>query len=146
MTRSKNGYDLGRISVQFEVANYGDLVGVERRILTPDKVRRTIITGVVDTGASRLVLPEAVGKLLGLTKTDKVRVRYADGRSAKRDAVQGVHVQLLGRGGVFTAILENNREDALIGAIVLEDLDLIVDCRSNVLKPRDPDIVVNEIG
>ena len=34
---------------------------------------------------------------------------------------------------------------ALIGAIVLEALDLLVDCRKQRLYPRDPDYVVSEI-
>jgi hypothetical protein len=36
-------------------------------------------------------------------------------------------------------------ETALIGAIVLEDLDLLVDCTKQKLYPRDPDFVVSEI-
>ena len=34
---------------------------------------------------------------------------------------------------------------ALIGAIVLEDLDLLVDCTNQRLVPRDPKYVVSEI-
>ena len=33
----------------------------------------------------------------------------------------------------------------MIGAIVLEDLDFLVDCAKQCLVPRDPDYVVNEI-
>ncbi len=77
--------------------------------------------------------------------TNKVRVRYADGRSAKRTLAQGAFVTLLGRDGIFTAIVEPNRKDALIGAIVLEDLDLLVDYTHQRLVPRDPKIAVYEI-
>ena len=80
-----------------------------------------------------------------MTATEKVRVRYADGRSAKRDRVQGVYLKLMGRDGVFTAAIEPKRETALLGAIVLEDLDFVVDCTSQRLVPRDPKYVVSEI-
>ncbi len=136
---------MGRFSVEFEVANDRDVVKAEEGTLSPDKVRRLIIRGVVDSGASRLVLPQAVVTQLGLPVMGKVKVRYADGRRALRRAAGRVHVKLLGRDGVFSAVVEPKRDTALIGAIVLEDLDLLVDCGKQRLTPRDPDYVVSEI-
>ena len=52
---------------------------------------------------------------------------------------------LLGRNGLFSAVVEPNRDSALIGAIILEDLDFLVDSAKARLVPRDPDYVVNEI-
>ena len=104
------------------------------------------IKGVVDSGASRLVLPLAVVKELGLPiKKSKVKVRYADGRRALRAEADEARVYIQGRDGAFTAIVEPKRETALIGAIVLEDLDFLVDARKERLVPRDPDYVVSEI-
>src|SRR5207248_6057713 len=103
------------------------------------------INGVVDSCATRLVLSGKVAKDLGLPSKGKVKVRYANDRLATREAVKEVHVQLLGRDGVFTAIVERKRRDALIGAIVLEDLDFVVDCTAQQLVPRDPRFVVSEI-
>jgi len=72
-------------------------------------------------------------------------VHYGDRSTQKRDMANDAFVQLLGRGSVFNAIVEPNRTDALIGAIVLEDLDLIVDCGKNELVPRDPTTITSEI-
>ena len=110
-----------------------------------DQIRRETIHGLVDSGATRLVLPEAVVKRLGLPLGDPVNVRYADGRRARRKGVERVYVQLLGRHGTFTAICEPKRETALIGAIVLEDLDLLVDCVAQRVVPRDPSGATYEI-
>src|SRR5712692_8895161 len=115
--------DLGRFSVHFEVANQVDVIDAQRGLLAPDKVRRLTISGVVDSGATRLVLPGKVVKQLGLPTLGKAKVRYANNQTATRHKVEGVDVQLQGRHGVFTAIVEPKRRDALIGAIVLEDLD-----------------------
>ncbi len=136
---------VGRFAVQFEVANQGDIVLAERGLLPADKVRRLIITGTVDSGATRIVLPEKVGKQLGVPVTGKAKVRYASRETAKRDAVKGVYLRLLGRDGVFTAVVEPKRRTALIGAIVLEDLDFVVDCTGQQLVPRDPRYVVSEL-
>lgn len=139
------GSAMGRFAVEFEVSNYTDVMDARRGLLAPEKVRRARIRGVVDTGASHLVLPAKVVKQLGLTKTTKTSVRYADGRRAVRDLVEGAYVELVGRQAPFRAIAEPKREDALIGAIVLEDLDLLPDCTEKRLVPRDPNIVTSEI-
>jgi predicted aspartyl protease len=135
---------VGRFKVEVEIANNDDVVDARRGRLDPEKVRRLKIQGVVDSGASRLVLPQKAVKDLGLETSGKVRVRYADGRSARRPRVQGVYLKLLERDGVFTATVEPKRDTALIGAIVLEDLDFVVDCTAGRLYPRDPDYVVSE--
>jgi hypothetical protein len=46
---------------------------------------------------------------------------------------------------LVNAIVEPARESALIGAIVLEDLDLLVDCANQRLVPRDPNQIISEI-
>jgi predicted aspartyl protease len=129
---------VGRFSVDIELANNDDLALERRGLLQPDRVRRETIQGVVDSGAARLVLPEAVVKRLGLPLGDPIPVKYADGRRGRRRLVKGVFAQLLGRDGTFTAVVEPKRDTALIGAIVLEDLDLLVDCVEQKLVPRDP--------
>jgi predicted aspartyl protease len=121
--------NVGRISIEIEVANYGDMVKAREGLLGADQVRRHRIRGVVDSGAAKLVLPQAVAKSLGLHLMEPITVRYADGRKARRREAEGAYVELLGRHGTFTAIVEPKRETAQIGAIVLEDLDLLVDCQ-----------------
>jgi hypothetical protein len=134
-----------RFSVELEVANYGDLTLRDRGLLQPDQVRRETIRGVVDSGAAKLVQPEAVVKRLGLSLGNPINVRYADGRRGRRREVKGIFVQLFGRDGTFSAISEPKRDTALIGAIVLEDLDLLVDGSAQRLIPRDPSGPIYEI-
>jgi predicted aspartyl protease len=143
--RARGANGVGRFSIEFEVANYADMVKARDGLLEPDKVRRLTIPGVVDSGAARLVLPQAVVKRLGLPSGDKVKVRYADGRNGTRDTAEGVYVELLGRHGLFIAVVEPKRRTALVGAIVLEELDLLVDCKHQCLVPRDPRFIVSEI-
>lgn len=137
---------MGRFSVDVEIVNYTDVVKANEGLLDPAKVRRTTIRGVVDSGAAKMVLPLSVVKELGLPiRKAKVKVRYADGRRAVRSEAGPIQVFLSGREDVFSAIVEPKRESALIGAIVLEDLDLLVDCKKQRLVPRDPDNVFCEI-
>jgi len=142
---AKGANGVGRFSVEFGVANYADLIRAQDGTLPPDLVRRETIQGVVDSGATRLVLPQAVVKRLGLPPGNPILVRYADGRRAQRAGAEGVYVEVLGRHGTFTAVVEPRRKTALLGAIVLEDLDLVVDCTAQRLVPRDPRSLTSEI-
>jgi predicted aspartyl protease len=135
---------MGRFRVEVELANWSDIRLAEAGLLNPAKVRRVRIQGVVDSGATRLVLPKNVVTQLGLPSAGKVGVRYADQRRAVRTKVRDVWLKLLGREGAFTAMVEPRRKDALLGAIVMEDLDLVVDCTTQKLHPRDPRWVISE--
>jgi hypothetical protein len=92
-----------------------------------------------------LVLPQAVVKRLGLPLGNRVKLSYADGRRGQRREANAVNIKLLGRDDTFTAIIEPKREDALIGAIVLEALDLLVDRKEQRVVPRDPSGPMYEI-
>src|SRR5258708_27346241 len=116
-----------------------------RGALDRGKIRRVQILGLVDSGASRLVLPQSVVKKLGLAPIGKTAVRYADQRRAVRKEVGDVWLKLLDRKGEFTAVVEPKRKDALIGAIVMEVLDLVIDCTTQQLHPRDPRWIVSEV-
>ena len=141
--KGENG--VGRFSIEFAVSNHRDVIKAEEGVLPKAKVRRTSIRGLVDSGAGRLVLPKSVVQELGLPLSGKTKVRYADHRTRTRDTVEDVQVEIQGRRGTFTAIVEPSRTEALIGAIVLEDLDYLVDCLHQRLVPRDPRIVISEI-
>jgi predicted aspartyl protease len=142
----RQGADLmGRVTVEVDLANYYDVQQAEAGTLAPEKVRRTRIKGIADSGATRLVLPASVVAKLGLPSAGKTKVRYADERSATRPKVKDVWLKLEGRESTFNAIVEPNRTEALIGAIVLEDLDLVVDCTTQKLRPRDPRWIISEI-
>jgi predicted aspartyl protease len=136
---------MGRFSVQLVVANDRDVMQAAPGIPIPAGVKHLVLSGVVDSGAARLVLPQRVVDELRLQGHGETTVRYADGRRERRPVVSHVWLQLLGRDGVFSAVVEPDREDALIGAIVLEELDLLVDCTTQTLRPREPDSILTEI-
>ena len=62
--RAKGANGVGRFSVEFEVANYGDIIRAMDGTLKPEQVRRRMVSGLVDPGATKLVLPQAVVKAL----------------------------------------------------------------------------------
>jgi hypothetical protein len=145
MIIDQRSHTMGRIAVDFVLANNRDVVQAQPGDMIPGSVPHITLRGIVDTGAARLVLPQKAIEALDLELSGEVGVRYADNRRATRPRATNVWLQLCGRDGVFSATVEPDREDALIGAIVLEELDLIVDCATETVHPRDPDRIISEI-
>jgi predicted aspartyl protease len=133
-------------SVGVDLANQIDLLDAKAGRLAPEKVRRVRVRGrgIVDNRVPRLVIPESVARQLGLESAGRIKIRYADGRTAERQMVRLIHLSCGGRESAFSAVVEPDRESVLIGAIVLEDLDFLIDCTAQRLVPRDPKQIVSE--
>ena len=136
---------MGRVTVELVIANNRNVLALGNVDTVLDGVKHVVVTGIVDSGAMRLVLPQHIVDQLGLQPHGETMVRYADDRREMRPVVSNVWLQMLGRDGVFNAVVEPRRKDALVGAIVLEDLDLRVDCGTQAVYPRDPDTTITEI-
>jgi clan AA aspartic protease len=136
---------MGRFSVEVELANNEDLTRAKDGSIASDRIRRVRIRGVVDSGATRLVIPQSAADHLGLETSSTTKVRYADGRTADRPMVENIRLFYAGRNSIFNAIVEPDRESALVGVIVLDDLDLIIDFTTQRLVPRDPNQIVSEV-
>ncbi len=144
MRQPENG-SMGKVKVEIMVANNQDIQGVVLGAVAPDKVRFARLEATVDTAATHLVLPETVANQLGLPKEGERPVTYADRRSVIRTIVDQARVELMGRRGTYKAIVEPDRTTALLGAIVLEDLDFLVDPKKETIFPRDPQGAVYEV-
>ena len=105
------------------------------------------IEAIIDTGATMSVLPMDLIQKLGLEKIDEVNESYAD-NSVKRKEVYGwVILEIARRKAVFDVLVENERAQPLIGQIVLERLDLVIEpsTRKVIPNPRSPETPMIEI-
>ena len=127
-----------------ELTNNEEWILAKRGVIPQDDVRSCVIDGWVDTGATRVVIPKFVADSLGLKSVTKTGVKFADGLREQRDVVGNLRLKVCDRESVFRAIVEPGREDVLIGAIVLEDLDLLADPRTQTCYPRDPEQLLTE--
>ena len=99
-------------------------------------VRSATVTGIVDTGAVLLMLPENVVSQLGLSKLGDAVVRYADERQESRPVAGPVTLHIGNRSMSTDCIVGPPFSEPLIGQIVLERLDLVADCNRRTLGPR----------
>jgi hypothetical protein len=131
--------------VKLKLANAQDLTRADHAILPADQVRTVEVDADLDAKAMHMVLPSAVADQLGLPRGGTMIVKYADQRRVEREVATHLGVTVCGRNGVFRSILEPDRTTALVGAIVMEDLDLLVDPGKQQLYPRDPAGTVYEV-
>ena len=105
------------------------------------------VDAVIDTGATMLVLPQDVIEELGLRKIGERRVRYANNQIQIKSVYRGIILELKGRNGIFDVLGEVEGSEPLVGQIVLESLDLIVDpiTKTVIPNPRSPDMPMTEI-
>jgi clan AA aspartic protease len=95
---------------------------------------------LADTGALHLCIPEHVATQLQLPRSDRREVTTADGKSHVVDYVGPVRVELFGRQCFTGALVLGN--EVLLGAIPMEDMDLVVDpARQRIMpNPTSPNI------
>jgi predicted aspartyl protease len=94
----------------------------------------------IDTRATLFVIPENVAKEFAFPVIRTQNVKYANEEIAERTVVGMVEIEICGRKGWFEAVVEPKKRYALLGAVVMESLDLIVEPRSLGIypNPRSP--------
>jgi clan AA aspartic protease len=98
------------------------------------------VTALVDTGATYLCIPRHVALQLQLPVQDRRGVTTADGREHMVDYVGPVRVRFANRQCLVGALVLGNQP--LLGAIPMEDMDLVVHPSRNQLtvNPANPNI------
>jgi predicted aspartyl protease len=102
---------------------------------------------VIDIGATMLVLPQNLVDELGLRKIREATVKYANNQRQRKSVYAGLLVEIKGRVGSFDVLAEEEGTELLVGQIVLEELDLVVEPRTRTLipNPRSPEMPMVEI-
>lgn len=139
------GTGVERFKVEVALANNEDLALAEAGFIDTSKVRQASVAGYVDSGVGQFVLPSAVVDRLGLPESGKVEVRFADHRTAVHRQVGNVYLEWEDRHDVFAAIVDPGRDTAVLGRVVLEKLDLIIDASTGSLRRRHPRFMIAEL-
>ncbi|MBI5245119.1 MAG: retroviral-like aspartic protease family protein [Elusimicrobia bacterium] len=127
---------MGEIKVRVRLENAGDLLLKERGKLGKQKVRAADIEAVVDTGAVMMLLPQDLVENLGLDLAGKTVVTLADETKAELAVARIVAITIAGRTWMTDCLVGPPACEALIGQLVLERLDLILDPIKRTLTPR----------
>ena len=124
---------MGQVHVRIVLTNHREAVMARLGQLDTSRVHRYETEALIDTGAVRSTIPAAVAERLGLFRLRKTDAKYADGRVEEVDMTEAVTVEILGRETEMNPMILG--EQILLGVMVLEGLDLMVDCNRNRLVP-----------
>jgi predicted aspartyl protease len=127
---------MGEIKIQIELENLGDRDLFSENKLQEQEIRRLKIEAIVDTGAVMLMLSQDVVDKLGLKYRRKVVVSYANEMREQRDVAGVVTIKIGDRFMNTDCIVGPPLCEALIGQVIMEELDLIPDCQRQTLSPR----------
>ena len=125
---------MGQLHIPVTLSNTRELVLAQLGHLASVQVHTVETEALVDTGAMHLIVPPALAEQLGLVRMCSQAVTMADGRDGVYDQTEPVTVELLGRSYALSALVMGHT--VLLGAIVLEGLDLAVDSTRQRLMPN----------
>ena len=136
---------MGEIRVKVKLTNVVDAALARRGQFDPKDVRTYVADALVNTGAVRTALPQAVVDALDVGVVGERTAEYADGRKDTVPLTDAVRIELLGRDTVDECLVLG--DEVLIGQTVLEKTDLLVDCANQQLvpNPAHPDQPVTKV-
>lgn len=127
---------MGEVKVPLRVENALDRERFLVHEIEEDQIRSVEVQALVDTGATLLALPQEVIERLGLRIRGQVIVTYADERKEERPRAGIVTACVGDRDTDVDCVVGPPNSEPLVGQIVLEAMDLLVDCVHQRLVPR----------
>ncbi len=97
------------------------------------KVRRSKVTAFVDSGAYMMCINETVKEQLGLGIIDEQIVGLATGQKERLKITEPLEVVFLNRSTSCRALVLQGDAKILLGSIPMEDLDVIIDPKTQTL-------------
>lgn len=142
ITQQPAMYDdaVGEVRASVVLENGDDRAVARRGLLDPKAVRRLETDLLVDTGAVLVVLPQDMVEALGLVTVDKMVVTLANDEKIEMELAGPLVLTIVGRTMTTDCLVGPPRCEPLLGQVVLERLDLIVDPtkRSLTVRPESP--------
>ena len=130
---------MGNVYAEITLKNASDLVRAKDGHLKENGIREATVNALVDTGAWTLVLNEAVREELGLEVREDDWATMANGTMEKVKKLEPVEIHWKDRTMTCQPVLLSEADEILLGAIPLEDMDLLVD-------PNNQELVIRSYG
>lgn len=127
---------MGLVYADIELINAGDIEMARRHIIGEEEIKSFPLNILVDTGAYNLCINEAVQSQLELPFVEKRKGQLANGSIEDYDMVGPVVLKFKNRQTVCNALVLKGNNEPLLGAIPLEDLDVLI-------HPLRQELIVN---
>jgi clan AA aspartic protease len=127
---------MGLIYAEVELINSWELESAKRNIIGEEEVKRMVVSALVDTGAYMLCINENIQEQLQLPILEKRKGQMADGTINEYEVAGPVEVRFKNRRTVINAMVLPGNNEVLLGAIPLEDMDVLI-------HPLRQELIVN---
>ena len=136
---------MGLVHTEITLKNIEDIFKAKDGLITNDEVRQTKVTAMVDTGAATLVINEKIRLELGLRIEGERQATLANNAKETVKIAEPVRVHWKNRDTVCRPLVISGDGEILLGAIPLEDMDLVVDPVRQELTGAHGDEIVTMI-
>ena len=130
---------MGLVYAEIELINAEDLGMARRYIIGEEEVKRINVNILVDTGAYNLCINESIQQQLDLPFIEKRKAQLANrarGHIEEYNVVGPIVLKFKNRRTVCNAMVLQGDSEPLLGAIPLEDLDVLI-------HPSRQELIVN---
>lgn len=139
--------EMGLVYAEIDLLNGGDAYLQRKGLIDENEVKKVRVKALVDSGAYMLTINENVRAQLDLPFIEKQFGRLADESLVEYDVVGPVEVRFENRSTTVRAIVLPGEAEVLLGAIPMEDMDVLIDPRGKklVVNPEHPYVAVKHL-
>ena len=130
----------GLVYAELDISNGGDVYLNRQGLLDENEIKKVNVTALVDSGAFMLSINENIKTQLDLPIIEKQFVTLADESTIQVEIVGPVEVRFENRRTSVDAVVLPGDAEVLLGAIPMEDMDVLIDPRQRklVVNPKHP--------
>ncbi len=128
------------IYAEIELINGEDIVLAWRFIIGEEKIKKIKVEMLVDTGSVYMCINETIQSQLQLPAIEKRKGQLANGSIVDYDIVGPIEVKFKNRRCSVDAMVLPGDNEPLLGAIPLEDMDVLINPykRELIVNPDHP--------
>ena len=128
---------MGKVVVkEVLLQNYKDVIAAELGVKPQDQVRALTVDMIVDTGAVAVSLPQSMVEQLGLRYVKDVMITVSTGKQVPVKMYGDLMVYIGGREAYTQCLAKPENAPILLGQLVLEQIDYVVDCKNKKVLPN----------
>ena len=117
---------MGMIYADVVLMNGFDVELARRHMIGEDEIKYMPLNILVDTGSIMLAINENIQEQLQVPIVEKRKVELANGSIEEYDVVSQVELRFKNRRTICNAIVLPGGSEPLLGAIPLEDMDVLI--------------------
>jgi len=139
--------EMGLVYAEIDLLNGGDVYLQRKKLLDEKDVKQVRVNALVDSGVYMLSINETVRAQLDLPFIQKQFGTLADETLIEVDVVGPVEVHFENRSTTVRAIVLPGDAEILLGAIPMEDMDVLIDPRQQklVVNPKHPYVATKHL-